>query len=111
MFINLSLRQYNCVQKSNTIGLSSVCIATVCHCVPKVKSGEWADVPKVEFGEQRINQMIKGYSTTSASLCVPDGIERIPQLNASVKKKGYISHNVTIDLLDGNKSWFSFSSY
>ena len=32
--------------------LSSLCIATVF--VPKVKSGEWAGVPKVELGEQRV---------------------------------------------------------
>ena len=36
-----------------TIGLSAVCIATVF--VPKVESGERADVPKVELGEQRVN--------------------------------------------------------
>ena len=80
-------RQCHCVHKCDTIlGLSSVCTAT--EFVPKVKSGEHADVPKVKLNEQRVTQMIKGYSKTSASLCVPDGIERIPQLNASVKKKG-----------------------
>ena len=38
--------------KCNTIALRSVCIATVF--VPKVESGERADVPKVELGEQRV---------------------------------------------------------
>ena len=39
-----------CVYKCNAIGLSSGCIATVF--VPKVESGERADVPKVESGER-----------------------------------------------------------
>ena len=48
----LSSRQCHCVYKCNTIGLSSLCIAPVF--VPKVESGERADVPKVELGEQRV---------------------------------------------------------
>ena len=48
---NISSRQCHCVHKCNTIGLSLVCIATVF--VPKVESGERADVPKVELGEER----------------------------------------------------------
>ena len=48
----LSSRQCHCVNKCNAIGLSSLCIATVC--VPKVESGEQADKPKVELGEQRV---------------------------------------------------------
>ena len=42
------------VHKCNTIGLSSLCIAPVI--VLTVKSGERADVPKVELGEQRVNR-------------------------------------------------------
>ena len=38
----------------STIGLGSLCIATVF--VPKVESGEWADVPKVELDEQRVKK-------------------------------------------------------
>ena len=41
-----------CPIKCITIGLRSVCIATVF--VPKVESGERADVPKVELGKQRV---------------------------------------------------------
>ena len=37
--------------KCNTIGLSPLFITTVL--LPKLKSGERADVPKVELGEQR----------------------------------------------------------
>ena len=50
----LSSRQCHCVHKYNTIGLSSVCVATVF--VPKVESGERADVSKVRLGEQRVKQ-------------------------------------------------------
>ena len=49
----ISSRQCHCVHKCNTIGLSSVCVVSVF--VPKVESGEQADVPKVELGEQRVN--------------------------------------------------------
>ena len=39
--------------KCNTIALSTRCIATVF--VPKVESGELADVPKVELGKQIVD--------------------------------------------------------
>ena len=43
---------------ASTIELSSLWIAPVY--VPKVECGEWADVPKVELGEQRVkrNEMV-----------------------------------------------------
>ena len=49
-----SSRHCHCVYtcKCNKIGLSSLCIATVF--VPKVESGEWGYVPKVELREQRV---------------------------------------------------------
>ena len=42
----LSSRQCHCVHKCNTTGTVFV---------PKVESGEPADVPKVELGKQRVN--------------------------------------------------------
>ena len=48
----LSSRQCHCVHKRNTIWLSSLCI--VHEFVPKVISGERADVPKVKLGKQRV---------------------------------------------------------
>ena len=48
----LSSRLCHCVHKCNTIGLSSLCIATVF--VAKVESGERVDLPKVELGKQRV---------------------------------------------------------
>ena len=50
----ISSRQCHCVHECNTIGFSSVCIATVF--VPKVESGEWVDVPKVELGQHRVKR-------------------------------------------------------
>ena len=51
-----SSRQCHYVHKCNTIGLSSVCIATVL--VPKVESGKRAVVPKVKLGEQRVKGVV-----------------------------------------------------
>ena len=51
--------------KCNTIGLSSLCIATVF--VPKVESGELTDVPKVELGEQRVKVTTLDCTMTSNS--------------------------------------------
>ena len=48
----LRSRKCHCVHMCDTVGLSSLCIATVF--VPKVESAEWADVPKVKLGEQRV---------------------------------------------------------
>ena len=56
MFTLLCLRQCYCVHKCNTIGLSSVCVATVF--IAKVESGRGADVPKVELAEQRVNAVM-----------------------------------------------------
>ena len=47
-----STRQCHCVHKCNTIGLSSSYIGPLS--VPKVELGEWAGVPMVELGEQRV---------------------------------------------------------
>ena len=55
--VTISSRQWHCVHKCSTIGLSSVCIATVF--VPKVESGEWADVPKVELGKQIVRRKVQ----------------------------------------------------
>ena len=52
----LSSRQCHCVQRCNTIELSSFCIGPLS--VPKVELGEWADVPMVELGEHRANWSI-----------------------------------------------------
>ena len=49
----ISSRQCHCVHSCNAIGLSSVRIAIAF--VPKVESGEQADVPKVALVEQRVN--------------------------------------------------------
>ena len=68
----ISSRQSHYVHKCNTIGLSSLCIATVF--VPKVESGEQADVPKFELGEQRINLKVKkgGFAGYSRQLICND---------------------------------------
>ena len=50
--MGLTQRMSDYPMSGNTIVLSSVCIAPVF--VPKVESGEWANVPKVELGEQRV---------------------------------------------------------
>ena len=48
--ISITVKKKTCVHKCNIIWLSSLCIAPVY--VPKVESGEWADVPKVKPGAQ-----------------------------------------------------------
>ena len=48
----ITSRQRYCVCQFNTIGLSSVCIATVF--VSKVESGEKANVPKVKLDKQQV---------------------------------------------------------
>ena len=52
--------------------MSSVCIAPVF--VPNVKASEWADVPKIQLGEQRVDTFT--YSNCTA-LCYKHSIQTL----------------------------------
>ena len=69
-----------CPYKYSTIGLSSLCIAPVF--VPKVKSGERVDAPKVKLGEQRVLKI--NFLCNAAEMSF-DQIHQLISLNAKTK--------------------------
>ena len=75
-----------CPIKCNTIGLSSVCIATAF--VTKVEYGERADVPKVELGKQKVKTC-----WTHTERAIPS---KMLQWYQRITPKGLITLRVTI---------------
>ena len=59
----LSTSQCHCAHRCNTIGLSSVCFATVF--VPEVEAGERANMPKPNLASKELRNVITEQSTVS----------------------------------------------